>query len=144
MVGSFLTIPVLITYLESSAGVESGGRTGLTAAAAAVLFLLVLAVTPLALMIPAAATSPVLIYVGVSMMKGLKNLNYEELSEYVPAFLCIALSVFTFNVGNGIAAAFIAYVIIRLAQGEYRSLKAGHYLLALVLSYYFYALAFLK
>ena len=142
--GSFATVPVLITYLESSAGVESGGRTGLTALTSAALFLAVLAVTPLALMIPAAATAPVLIYVGISMMKGLRNLDYDTMSECIPAFLCIALAIFTFNVGNGIAAAFIAYVIIRLAAGEFRLLRAGHFLLAAVLMYYFYSMAVMK
>lgn len=142
--GSFFTIPVLITYLESSAGVEAGGRTGLTAATAAILFLLVLAVTPVALMIPAAATAPVLVYVGISMMKGLRNLDYDNMAECIPAFLCIALGIFTFNVGNGIAAAFIAYVIIRASSGEARQLKIGHYLLALVLMYYFYSMAVVK
>lgn len=143
-IGAFLTVPVLITYLESSAGVEEGGRTGLTAATTAVMFILVLAITPLALMIPAAATSPVLIYVGISMMKGLRNLNYDDMAECIPAFLCIALSIFTFNVGNGIAAAFIAYVIIRLAAGEYRQMKIGHYVLALLLMYYFYSMAVMR
>lgn len=142
--GSFFTIPVLITYLESSAGVEAGGRTGLTAATTAILFLLVLAVTPVALMIPAAATAPVLVYVGISMMKGLRNLDYDNMAECIPAFLCIALGIFTFNVGNGIAAAFIAYVIIRASSGEARQLKIGHYLLALVLMYYFYSMAVVK
>ncbi len=144
MLGSLFTIPVLITYLESSAGVESGGRTGLTAAAAAVLFLLMLAVTPLALMIPAAATAPVLVYVGISMMKGLQNLNYTDPAEYVPAFFCIALSVFTFNVGNGIAGAFIVYLIIKMADGRIRELKMGHYAMGLVLLYYFYSMAMIK
>lgn len=142
--GSFATVPVLITYLESSAGVEAGGRTGLTALTSAALFLAVLAVTPLALMIPSAATAPILIYVGISMMKGLRNLDYDTMSECIPAFLCIALAIFTFNVGNGIAAAFIAYVIIRLAAGEFRLLRAGHFLLAAVLMYYFYSMAVMK
>lgn len=143
-IGSFFTVPVLITYLESSAGVEAGGRTGLTSATTAVLFLLVLAVTPLALMIPAAATAPVLVYVGISMMKGLRNLDYDHMEECIPALLCIALSIFTFNVGNGIAAAFIAYVIIRMAKGDFGSLKVGHYIFAMILMYYFYSMAVMK
>lgn len=109
--GSFATVPVLITYLESSAGVEAGGRTGLTALTSAALFLAVLAVTPLALMIPAAATA--------------------RLSKPVKA-------------KNSMTAAFIAYVIIRLAAGEFRLLRAGHFLLAAVLMYYFYSMAVMK
>ncbi len=142
--GSFFTIPVLITYLESGAGVEAGGRTGLTAITTAVMFLLILAVTPLALMIPAAATAPVLVYVGVSMMGGMKNLDYTDLCEYIPAFLCIAFTAFTFNIANGISVAFIAYVIMKIASGRASELNKGHYLLALLLAYYFYAIAGVK
>ncbi|MGE1063158.1 NCS2 family permease [Megasphaera paucivorans] len=142
--GSFFTIPVLITYLESGAGVEAGGRTGLTAVTTAVMFLLVLAITPAALMIPAAATAPVLLYVGVSMMAGMRNLDYSDMAEYVPAFLCIAFTAFTFNIANGISLAFLAYVIIKLASRRYREMTWGHYLLALLLLYYFYSMAGVK
>jgi AGZA family xanthine/uracil permease-like MFS transporter len=142
--GSFFTIPVLITYLESGAGVEAGGRTGLTAVTTAVMFLLVLAITPLALMIPAAATAPVLLYVGVSMMAGMRNLDYSDMAEYVPAFLCIAFTAFTFNIANGISLAFLAYVIIKLASRRYKEMTWGHYLLALLLLYYFYSMAGVK
>lgn len=143
-VGSLFAIPVLITYLESGAGVEAGGRTGLTAVTTAIAFLLVLFISPLALMIPAAATAPILVYVGISMLSGLRNLDYTDITEYIPAFLCIALTVFTFNIGNGIAAAFIAYVIMKLAAGRFKELVSGHYLLGLVLAYYFYSLTSLK
>ena len=137
-------LPGLITYLESGAGVEAGGRTGLTACTTAVAFLLILAVTPLALMIPAAATAPVLIYVGVSMMAGMRNLDYTDIAEYIPAFLCVAFTAFTFNIANGISVAFISFVIIKLAMGRTAELHKGHYLLALLLAYYFYAIAGVK
>ena len=143
-VGSFFTIPVLITYLESGAGVEAGGRTGLTACTTATAFLLILAVTPLALMIPAAATAPVLIYVGVSMMAGMRNLDYTDIAEYIPAFLCIAFTAYTFNIANGISVAFIAFVLMKIAAGRMNELHKGHYLLALLLAYYFYAIAGVK
>ena len=143
-IGSLFTIPVLITYLESGAGVEAGGRTGLTACTTAVAFLLILAVTPLALMIPAAATAPVLIYVGVSMMAGMRNLDYTDIAEYIPAFLCVAFTAFTFNIANGISVAFISFVIMKVAMGRTAELHKGHYLLALLLAYYFYAIAGVK
>lgn len=142
--GSFFTIPVLITYLESGAGVEAGGRTGLTAITTAAAFLLVLAITPVALMIPAAATAPVLLYVGISMMAGMRNLDYSDVSEYIPAFLCIAFTAFTFNIANGISLAFISYVVMKLASGRHKELTLGHYLLALLLLYYFYSMAGIK
>ncbi len=143
-IGSFFTIPVLITYLESGAGVEAGGRTGLTGITTACAFLLILAVTPIALMIPAAATAPILIYVGVSMMSGMRNLDYNDICDYFPAFLCIAFTAFTFNIANGISVAFIAYVIVKVAAGRMMELNKGHYLLALLLAYYFYAMAGMK
>lgn len=143
-IGSFFTIPVLITYLESGAGVEAGGRTGLTGITTACAFLLILAVTPIALMIPAAATAPILIYVGVSMMSGMRNLDYNDICNYFPAFLCIAFTAFTFNIANGISVAFIAYVIMKVAAGRMMELNKGHYLLALLLAYYFYAMAGMK
>ena len=143
-IGSFFTIPVLITYLESGAGVEAGGRTGLTGITTACAFLLILAVTPIALMIPAAATAPILIYVGVSMMSGMRNLDYNDICEYFPAFLCIAFTAFTFNIANGISAAFIAYVIMKVAAGRMMELNKEHDLLALLLAYYFYAMAGMK
>lgn len=142
--GSMFTIPVLITYLESGAGVEAGGRTGLTAIVTATAFLLVLFITPVALMIPAAATAPILVYVGMSMLAGMRNIDYNDITEYIPAFLCIALTIFTFNIGNGISAAFIAYVIMKVAAGRAREMVYGHYLLALVLMYYFYSLVGMK
>lgn len=143
-IGSFFTIPVLITYLESGAGVEAGGRTGLTGITTACAFLLILAVTPIALMIPAAATAPILIYVGVSMMSGMRNLDYNDICDYFPAFLCIAFTAFTFNIANGISVAFIAYVIMKVEAGRMMELNKGHYLLALLLAYYFYAMAGMK
>ena len=143
-IGSFFTIPVLITYLESGAGVEAGGRTGRTGITTACAFLLILAVTPIALMIPAAATAPILIYVGVSMMSGMRNLDYNDICDFFPAFLCIAFTAFTFNIANGISVAFIAYVIMKVAAGRMMELNKGHYLLALLLAYYFYAMAGMK
>ena len=143
-IGSFFTIPVLITYLESGAGVEAGGRTGLTGITTACAFLLILAVTPIALMIPAAATAPILIYVGVSMMSGMRNLDYNDICDYFPAFLCIAFTAFTFNIANGISVAFIAYVIMKVAAGRMMELNKGHDLLALLLAYYFYAMVGMK
>lgn len=142
--GSFFTLPVMTTYLESGAGVEAGGRSGLTAITTACVFLLVLFITPLALMIPAAATAPVLVYAGINMLGGLRNLDFSDQTESVPAYLCIALTVFTFNVANGIAAGFIAYVILKAASGRIRELHWGHYALAALFFVYFYSISAIK
>ncbi|MDY3974850.1 MAG: NCS2 family permease [Veillonella caviae] len=142
--GSLFTIPVLITYLESGSGVEAGGRSGLTAITSAVLFLLSLLITPIALMIPAAATAPILVYVGISMLRGLRNLDFEDMAEYLPAFICIAFTVYTFNIANGIALAFITYVVIKLASNHMAELRLGHYLMAILFLVYFYSIAGVK
>jgi len=141
VLGSFFGMPCMTTYLESAAGVEQGGRTGLTAISTAILFLLTLFITPLALMIPSAATAPVLILVGMKMLTGMRNIDYSDVTEYLPAFICVALTIFTFNSGNGISAAIISYVILKLATGKRKSLFIGHYILTLVLIYYFYIVA---
>lgn len=143
-VGSFFAIPVLITYLESGAGVEAGGRSGLTAIVGGVLFLISLLLAPIALMIPAAATTPILVYVGISMLRGIRNLDFDDLADYFPAFLCIAFTIFTFNIANGIALAFISFVLIKLAERRSNELKVGHYILALLFLAYFYSIAGVK
>ena len=143
-IGSLFTIPVLITYLESGSGVEAGGRSGLTAITSAVLFLLSLLITPIALMIPAAATAPILVYVGISMLRGLRNLDFEDMAEYLPAFICIAFTIYTFNIANGIALAFITYVVIKMSANRINELRLGHYLMAILFLVYFYSIAGVK
>lgn len=133
-------MPCMTTYLESASGVEAGGKTGLTAVATSFIFILMFLITPLALMIPSAATAPTLILIGVKMLGGMKNINYEDTTECVPAFLSVALTIFTNNVANGIAAAIIVYVILKIASGKHKELPLTMYPFATVLCYYFYTL----
>lgn len=142
--GSLFTIPVLITYLESGAGVEAGGRSGLTAITSAILFLLALLITPIALMIPAGATAPILVYVGISMLSGLRNLEYDDLAEYLPAFICIAFTIFTFNIANGIALAYVVFLLIKLSTRRLNELTMAHYVLGILFLVYFYSIAGVK
>lgn len=142
--GSLFTIPVLITYLESGAGVEAGGRSGLTAITSAILFLLALLITPIALMIPAGATAPILVYVGISMLSGLRNLEYDDLAEYLPAFICIAFTIFTFNIANGIALAYVVFLLIKLSTHRLNELTMAHYVLGILFLVYFYSIAGVK
>ena len=95
-------------------------------------------------MIPAAATAPILVYVGISMLRGLRNLDFEDMAEYLPAFICIAFTVYTFNIANGIALAFITYVVIKLASNRMAELRLGHYLMAILFLVYFYSIAGVK
>lgn len=140
VVGGLFCMPCMTTYLESASGVEAGGKTGLTAIATSVVFLLMFLITPLALMIPAAATAPTLILMGVKMLSGMRNINYDDSTECIPAFLSVALTIFTNNVANGIAAAIIVYVILKLASGKSKEIPFTMYPFAAILCYYFYTL----
>lgn len=138
--GSLFCMPCMTTYLESASGVEAGGKTGLTAVSTSIMFLLMFLITPLALMIPSAATAPTLILMGVKMLGGMRNINYDDQTECIPAFLSVALTIFTNNVANGISAAIIVYVILKLANGKYKEIPKTMYPFAAILCYYFYTL----
>ncbi len=136
--GAMFGLPVMTTYLESAAGVESGGRTGLTSTTTAILFLSTLLITPLAISIPSAATAPVMIFLGLTMMVGIRGMQFEDNTEFLPALLCIIVTIFTYNIGNGIAASIISYVIMKVASNRHKELHPVIYFLALLLAYYFY------
>lgn len=138
VLGSVFSCPVLTTYLESAAGVEAGGRTGLTAVIAAVGFGLALFVAPLAAMIPTAATAPVLIVIGLGMMTAMKDVNYTDVTQYLPAFVCVAITLFSFNAGNGIAASLILYAFLKIVMGRWREDHWAIYPIALLMLYYFH------
>ena len=139
--GSFFSCPVLTTYLESSAGVEAGGRTGFTAVVTAILFLFTLFLSPLATMIPTVATAPVLIYIGFSMMSSMRKVNYDDVTEYFPAFICVAMTIFSFNSGNGIAAAMVVYAFLKLVTGRFKEDHWSVYVIAVAMVYYFSVVA---
>lgn len=139
-VGALFGIPSMTTYLESSAGVEAGGKTGLTVVFTSICFALALFFAPLALIIPSAATAPVLIFIGVNMLGGMKNIKYEDMTESVPAFLCIAFTIFANNVANGICIALPAYLILKIASGKRREVQPVMYLLTAACMLYFYTL----
>lgn len=138
--GSLFCMPCMTTYLESAAGVEAGGRTGLTAISTSMMFALMLLVTPLALMIPAAATAPALMLIGVKMLGSMRNINYDDITECLPAFISVTLTIFSNNAANGISAAVISYVILKVASGKHREIPKLMYILSVVLCYYFYTL----
>lgn len=139
--GSFFSVPVLSTYVESASGVESGGRTGLTAATTGILFLLMLFVTPIIHIIPDAATAPALILVGLLMVSSVQNINFKDTTESLPAFMTIVVTIFTFNFGNGIAAGIITYVVVKALSGRYKEIHPGLYIIIIPLIYYFMTLA---
>jgi AGZA family xanthine/uracil permease-like MFS transporter len=137
-IGPLFGVPALTALIESAAGVEAGGRTGLTALAAAMLFLLALLLVPVALMIPAQATAPALILIGLSMFSGLKKVDLEDFTDGLPAILMVLLTVLSNSFGTGIAGGLLAYVLIKLLAGKGRDVALGMYVLALPLTYYFW------
>ncbi|PMG46550.1 permease [Vibrio lentus] len=139
--GSLFSVPVMTTYLESSAGVEAGGRTGFTAVIAALCFAATLFISPLAGMIPAAATAPVLMFIGISMMSSIRKVDFDDVTEYMPAFVCVAISIFSFNAGNGIAAAMLVYGFMKLVTGRYKEDHWSVFLLSALMVLYFYNMA---
>ena len=139
--GSFFSCPCLTTYLESSAGVQAGGRTGMTSIVTALLFALTLLFSPIATMIPTAATAPVLMYIGISMLSSIRKLDFSDTTEYMPALICIVFTIFTFNAGNGIAAALLIYAFMKIATGKFKEMHWSLYLTALLMLYYFYIIA---
>ncbi|APV35879.1 MULTISPECIES: NCS2 family permease [Acinetobacter] len=105
-------------YIESASGVAAGGRTGLTAVVVAVLFLACLFLSPLAQSVPGFATAPALLFVGVLMIHGITNIDWDDITEAVPAFLTIVFMPFTYSIADGIAMGFISYAIIKLLTGK--------------------------
>ncbi len=131
-VGAVLGTSTVTTYVESAAGVAEGGRTGLTAVTTGALFILAVFLAPFALAIPSAATAPALIIVGVLMMGAVKQINFDDFTEALPAFLTIAVMPFTYSIANGIAAGLIFYPIVKIVTGKAKDVHPAVYILAIL------------
>jgi len=121
-VGAMLGTSTVTTFVESSTGVVAGGRTGVTAIVSAALFFLSLFLSPLFLSIPSAATAPALILVGFYMMSPVKEIDFEDPSEGIPAFLTILFMICAYSISDGIMFGIISYVIIKLCKKEFKSI----------------------
>ncbi len=128
--GAMLGTSTTTSYIESTAGVSAGGRTGLTAVVVGILFLLSLFISPLAAMVPAYATAGTLFYVAILMMSGLVHVAWEDLTEAAPVVVVCILMPLTFSIATGIAFGFISYAVIKLMSGRYKDLSAGVVILA--------------
>ena len=137
MFGSTLGTSTVTSYIESAAGVEAGGRTGLTAFVTAICFLLALFLTPLLLVIPAVATAPALVVVGAFMMQGLAELDLRDFTKAAPAFMTIVMMPFAFSISEGIAFGILTYVGIKLGTGKAKEVGALTYILAVLFLLYF-------
>ena len=132
MVGAALGTSTTTSYIESAAGVNAGGRTGLVAVTVAVLFLAALFFAPLAGAIPAFATAPALVYVACLMMSAVTEIDFADPSEFVPAVVVIVTMPLTFSIAHGIAFGFIAYAGIKLLAGRPRDVSLAVAVLAVL------------
>ncbi|MFA6092641.1 MAG: NCS2 family permease [Elusimicrobiota bacterium] len=128
--GALLGTSNVTTYVESAAGISVGARTGLASVFTALFFLLSLFIAPLVLMIPAAATAPALILIGVLMMDSAAKIRWEELDVALPAFFTAAVMPFAYSISNGIAAGFIFHVLVKLVRGKPREIHPLLYIAA--------------
>lgn len=131
-VGSLLGASTITAFVESTAGVGAGGRTGLTAVTTGILFLLCLFFTPLITIVPSCATSPILIIVGALMIGAIRDIDFDDWTEGFPAFLVITLMPFTYSIANGISAGLVIYPLVKLITGRAKEVNWIMYVLAIL------------
>ncbi|SEN63092.1 putative MFS transporter, AGZA family, xanthine/uracil permease [Halorientalis persicus] len=136
-VGGILGTSTVTTYIESSTGVEEGGRTGMTALVVGLLFLAALIVVPLAAAIPLYASHIALVVVALLMLQNVTDIQWDDLSHAVPAGMIILIMPLTYSISYGIAAGIISYPLVKAAQGEWRDVHVGQWLLAAAFVVYF-------
>jgi AGZA family xanthine/uracil permease-like MFS transporter len=130
--GACLGTSTVTTYVESAAGVAGGGRTGLTSLATAGMFALALFFAPLFTMIPAAATGPALVIVGLFMMSPIKKIDFEDFTDAIPAFLTIVMMPFAYSIADGIVFGMVSYVILKALTGRTKEISKVMWLLAVL------------
>lgn len=136
-VGAACGCTTITTYVESSSGVEAGGRTGLTALTTGVMFLLTIFAAPLFIIIPDAATGPALIFVGFLMISGFAEIDFSNFTEAFGPFIMIMFGAYTANIAAGISSGILAHVAIKVATGKHKEIHPGLYVLCIPLLLYF-------
>ena len=127
--GTFFGCSPVTSYVESSAGVEAGGRTGLTTVVVGILFIFAMFLSPLASIIPPYATAGALIYVAILMLGGMEKLNWSSTSELLPALVILVMIPLTFSIADGIALGFLTYVSLKIFIGELKNISSGAWFL---------------
>lgn len=130
--GALLGTSTTTTYVESAAGVAQGGRSGLTALVVGGCFVIAMFFSPLFLSIPSAATAPALIIVGLLMAEQIKNVDFNDFSESIPAFVCMLMMPLTYSISNGILIGMITYVLMNMICGKFKKLSPAMYILAIL------------
>lgn len=129
--GSMLGSSTVTSYIESASGVREGGRTGLTAVTVGILFVLALILAPIIGLVPRFATAPALLFVAVLMVRGLTELDWDDVTEYAPAVLAAVVMPFTFSIAHGIAFGFITYAAAKVLSGRFSEASPAVYVLAI-------------
>lgn len=130
--GSMVGTSTTTVYIESATGIAEGGRTGLTAVCTGLCFLGAMVLSPLASVIPSAATAPVLILVGFFMLEPIRDLELEDMTEALPAFLTMVMMPFTFSIAHGLIWGILSYVILKVATGRVREVMATTWVMAIL------------
>ncbi|MDO4819657.1 MAG: NCS2 family permease [Prevotella sp.] len=140
MAGAILGTSTVTTFAESAAGVNAGGRSGLTSFFTAVCFGLALCIAPLFLAIPSQATAPALILVGVMMMRDIREIDFCDFKVAIPCFVCITMMSLACSISDGILLGMITYVILHVCSGNWRNIRMGTYILVtlFILKYVFF------
>ncbi len=120
------------TFVESASGVEAGGRTGLTALTTGIIFLLCIFISPIAAIIPSAATSAALIYVGILMLSNLKKIDFEDITQAAPVFIMLLAMPISGSIGHGIGLALITYTVIKIATGNSKDVSVLTFILSAI------------
>jgi len=132
VIGTFFGCAPVTSYVESSSGIEAGGRTGLTAITIGFLFLLSIFLSPLASIIPSYATAGALIYVSMLILSGVQKLNWSDLSELIPSLIIIVMIPLTFSIADGISLGFITFILMKIASGDIKKISSGSWFLTLI------------
>ncbi len=141
LAGSATGTSTVTTFIESASGVEAGGRTGLTALTTGIIFLACMFIAPLAAIIPSAATSAALIYVGILMLAGLRNIDFEDITQTVPVFLMLLAMPISSSIGHGIGIGLIAYTVIKVFTGKAKEVSVLTYVISVIFLVKFFLVA---
>lgn len=132
-VGAVLGTSTVTTFVESSAGIAEGGRTGMTALSTGVLFFVALFFAPLFLLIPSAATTGALVLVGVLMLSSIKDVDFDDISEALPAFVTVIMMILTYNIAEGMSLGLISYTLVKTLSGRWRHVSLTLYIVSALL-----------
>jgi AGZA family xanthine/uracil permease-like MFS transporter len=132
MIGALLGTSTTTAYIESAAGIEQGGRSGLTSVVTGGLFLLALVFVPVVQIVPRYAAAPALIMVGLFMMKEVKKIDFTNLEEAFPAFIIMVMIALSYSISTGLAFGFISFVMMKLISGKARDVKPAMWIIAIL------------